>query len=612
MGNGGSKGTEDATMTWVRVDHFTARPTVAFKRADPETGIVGTEVFTISQKINGDPQLHSHCIIPNYLVTETGRFTAIPKDLMRGRRLEFGAVYQAFLAKHLRGIGVNVALHTDNHMAHISAVPEAVCDEFSKRTADAQESARAEAARRGLDWDQMTDQMKIDFLKGGAKASRRSKSDDLANIEAWRQQAEAMGWKHETVITGQPQPTDDRVRGAYETALPLMAERLQKHATLFSGEARIQAARGLIAAGIETTADIDAVVKMMADSGVVQDGKKTKMYARRDQNGQMKLTTALHLDQEEELIDLARAAYSDRSRALSADELARAELATGLSLTDEQRHALSVLGSGGAFGVFIGAGGTGKTASVLSALSHAYKARGYTVWGTALAWRQANALEEAGIDRLNCRALQPLLDAIQDGRKKLDRSSVVIIDELSQVSIKQLLDLLLMQAKYGFQIIATGDDRQCQSVDAGAVIDLLRKALGKEAIAEILSVIRQKTEREKEICRLFRENKVDEAIAMKREDGTAIAADGSYQDVVEAVSAMALEKNATVSAPTNKDALEIGRAIRLPSSFAPSRASKRPAPAEPGSHPKPSRRAGSRHRRARASAPRTAGVPVRS
>jgi len=117
-----------------------------------------------------------------------------------------------------------------------------------------------------------------------------------------------------------------------------------------------------------------------------------------------------------------------------------------------------------------------------------------------------------------------------------------------------------------------GDPKQCQSIEAGPVIDLLRKAVGEAAIPEILTSIRQKTEREREVTSLFRAGRASEALEMKQQDGTAELVAGGRQATVQRVAQLwreRLEANRadpefklTVSAPTNADAREIGAAIR--------------------------------------------------
>src|SRR6185312_7394728 len=151
------------------------------------------------------------------------------------------------------------------------------------------------------------------------------------------------------------------------------------------------------------------------------------------------------------------------------------------------------------------------------------------------------------------------------------RSLVVCIDEIGQISTHQLLALLRAQSRYGFQIVALGDPKQCQAVEAGAVIDLLERAL-PGTVPQMLTTIRQLTERERQISHLFREGAADEALAMKRQDGTAQLVPGPYDEVVQHVAALwaaRTQANAadpdyrlTVFAPSNADARAISSAIR--------------------------------------------------
>jgi hypothetical protein len=97
------------------------------------------------------------------------------------------------------------------------------------------------------------------------------------------------------------------------------------------------------------------------------------------------------------------------------------------------------------------------------------------------------------------------------------------------------LALLRLQERHGFSVVALGDDKQATSVEAGAIIDLSRRALGAEQVPEILTTRRQETERERTIAGLFREGRAAEALDMKRADGTAILAYGGYDGVVERV-----------------------------------------------------------------------------
>ena len=92
--------------------------------------------------------------------------------------------------------------------------------------------------------------------------------------------------------------------------------------------------------------------------------------------------------------------------------------------------------------------------------------------------------------------------------------------------------MLRLQERYGFAVVALGDDKQCASVEAGSVIDLSRRALGAEQVPEILTTRRQQTEHERTIAGLFREGRAKEALDMQRADGTAEMAYGGYDGVV--------------------------------------------------------------------------------
>jgi phage/plasmid primase-like uncharacterized protein len=578
FGHGGREGEERGHLAWITADHFTSRPTVAVTRPDPVTGVVDTELHSL--KVAGDPQLHTHCIMPNLMVTESGRTVSINRDLFDGRIHEFGAVYQALLAKELRGIGVEVELCERTLMAKLPAIPEAAVEEFSKRTRDAEGAARAEAERRGLDWEAMSPAGRVDFLKGGAHATGQGKGDDLSDMPAWRAQAARLGWEHRSVVTqGQPAPERsraERLAHADQVAAPLLADVLAKRAVIGGGDVRLAAAWGLIAAGIEGTDDVGALTKAWARDGVQQDGQRTALLWRPVDKHRVKITTELHRDQEAELVSLARGATADRALSLDGGEIAGAVKRSGLSYDGAhgaaQLHAVETLGKDGSLGVVIGVAGTGKTTRVLPPLVGAWQERGYEVWGTALAWRQANALQDAGIAATHTRALQPFLDGMEAGTTKLGRRSVVVLDELGQVGTRQFLHLLRLREQHGFKVVATGDDRQCQSVEAGPVIELLRQALGPERIPEILSTVRQNTEEERHIAGLFRAGKAGKAIQLKVANGSAELVEGGYREAVRRVAALYRERReanrgdaaytVTISAPTNADAREISRAVR--------------------------------------------------
>jgi phage/plasmid primase-like uncharacterized protein len=241
----------------------------------------------------------------------------------------------------------------------------------------------------------------------------------------------------------------------------------------------------------------------------------------------------------------------------------------------EQRRVMDALGMSGRFAVAIGVGGAGKTTllrPLVEAWSNPANGKPREVYGTALAWRQSDPLADAGIKPGNAMSIAALLARGNADKLDLSPSTVVVVDKLSQVGTAQALALLRLQAKHGFSIVAIGDDKQAQAIEAGSTIALLRKALGNEAVPELESTVRQLRDRDKETSLLFRQGRAEEAIARLREDGHAILVQGGQRHAVEAVADLweaRQRANAgrdgytlTVSASTNSDARAISAAIR--------------------------------------------------
>ena len=587
-----ARGGRDRHSGWIGFQHYTARPAVDIERRDRE-GRAYTDIREVPLQ-TADPQLHTHVTVFNSVQTDSGHIGALDLDRLAGRVKELGAVYHANVAARARQLGIETVLDERTGAARLADIPHSVRELFSKRTLEAQEAAREFAASREIDWDAITAEQKIALLKVGAAETRQAKTETAEGVEqksdyaVWHEQAAAASYRHRSVfrpdqITPAP-AADERREAAYRAALPLLDGELIRRAVLDGQELREIAARALIVAGIGERPgdDIDAVIKSFRERGVVQDGEQVALLWGRGASLRGKerwsVTTALHIDQERELIRLAKTASLDLSGALPAAQIDRAADAflernpaidPAAAQWQAQRAMMTRLATGGRLGVAIGVAGAGKS-TALAPLVDAWKADGREVFGITLAWRQAADLRSAGIaERASVAAF---LKRVETGRYMLDRNSVVVVDEVGLIGTRQMLDLLRLQERTGMQIVMVGDPKQCQSIEAGPVIDLLRKGIGEGAVPEILTSIRQKTEREREITGLFRAGRAVEALEMKQQDGTAVLVAGGRQATVQRVARLWRERieanrgdpafRLTVSAPTNADVREIGAAIR--------------------------------------------------
>ena len=561
IGKAGSKGTEAGKVAWVLAEHHTSRPV---------EGIA-------------DPQLHSHALIMNVSMGETtGKLRSMDLRIDDGTIKETGLIYQAALAGRLRAEGVSVSMDPENGTAHVNDVSRQVERAFSRRHAAIEKTARAEADAGGQDWQTLTDDQRNALLARAVIATRKGKLPEQGDdFDRWKQEAAELGYKHNLHI-GKPMglaPDAERHRVAYEASLPFLEKALHGRAKLDASIAREAAAMGLVEAGISDNpaADIKRVMSMYRTHGVMQDGRMTAIAFGHEPGVRGKkrwsMTTEMHIDQERQVIGLARAASVDLSGAVSHDALERASqdyLANNTKIKADdpqwiaQREVIEQLGTGGRLGVAIGVAGAGKT-TLTAPIVSAMRDDGREVYGISRGWKQATALRESGIDKQHVAATSVFISRVNKSKITLDDKSVVIIDELSQVSRGDMLQLLKLQNQHGFTVYAIGDHKQIGAIES-PVMDLLVGALG-DKVPEILTSVRQRTAREREIAGLFRSGHASEAIHMKLADGTAELVQGGRPATVRAIADKWYKLRQAGTEPTigvvsNADAHEISTAIR--------------------------------------------------
>ena len=554
-GKQGRSGTEPGKMGWIACHHYTSRPTVEIRRSDPLTGEEYTALETI--RIAGDPQLHSHMLTPAVCITASGHIGSPNFNNTAGKIKEWGSVFQAFEAAALRRAGVIVSLDRRTGALRLDAVPEAVEAAFSKRTAGGEEAARAFAASQGLDWAELDAARRTVLLKSAVQDPRGAKTDDAGDVAAWRAQAAALGWTCPQVVhAGAPIPTlprEERLDAAAVVAAELVASQFLTAAVLPEAAVRVAAARGLIHAGIEAASDVDEVARRVLERGIQEDGGPVALIARavRGLHGAqgVSVTTDAALARETRLVELARAGFADATGALPAAAIDAGLESLGLDLSGEhgqaQIRAAHALGAGNA--ALVGVAGAGKT-SILGALRHAWVAQGREVFGLAVAWRQATALTGAGIPADRCLALSAFLARVRAGQITVTDRTVVVVDEVSLVSVKAALELLELRASTGAVIVWVGDPKQGQAVEAGGVLHLLERAQGG-ALPTLGATVRQRAIAERELAALARGGRAGEVLAVLRDQGRARLSSGTDADVAEDAALLWIERREVAGAP---------------------------------------------------------------
>lgn len=595
-GAGGSHGSEPGRFGYLSFLHLSARPTVHIPHTEAD-GTPSTLVASVTNpEVPGDMHLHTHHIVPNAVRLADGTVGTLDTLAMHDAVHETGGVYQAFLATRLRAQGVPYDMDPRTELGRIPTVPEEFCAAMAKRTRNGEDAAREYAKVRGLNWDEMDAGARVGLLKGSiqGRGHRRAKSGEAWAEASWGDQAKAYGYQHRSVVDpnlkhADPPPPEARLLQAYQAALPVLGRQFDHRSVLSASAARVAATRGLIVAGVEGVADINAVTRLMREHGVSHAGRTVPLIWAETQavegavlserRPSVKITTGLHVEWERRAMALMTRATEDRTGTLASDQVERAVALVaerdGLSFEGEhgaeQRRIIDAIATGGRFVAVIGGAGVGKT-TLLRVPVAAWQAQGWEVFGTALAWRQASPLADVGIPESNAMAVAALLHRVKQGQVTLNARSVLFVDEMSQIGTHQQLELLELRERHGFTMVQVGDDRQGGAIEAGNSYALIRQALGHTAVSEIESTVRQLRQRDQETTLMFREGRAAEGIARLREDGHAMLVPGGRDHAIQAAADLWAQRTTanaeregfslSISAPTNQDARDIGAAIR--------------------------------------------------
>ena len=517
-------GDEKATIAAYAIEHANARPTLPLSDRDAGTGEDYTRFAELPVK--GDPHLNTHIIVPNVLVDGQGGVGSLHQKALHGRMYEFAAVYNALLATELKRLGFAVTLR--DGFAHVATVPDRMVELFSTNGQKIRQAAEEWARAQGISWEGLSDRAKAKVLEGAWAKVRQPKGADTGDFDEWRKRAEAVGYVHRTGIRPERArvPYADRIAQAAEIATPLLEKAFEGRAVIPASTLRTIVYRSMITTGMERWEEGRDVARLLVERGVRQEGRQTGLSWGNDAEGRKWIWTRMHEVQEAEYVRLARGAAADRGHpALRVD--------TG-GLHPEQAAAAETLGRASSLAVAFGAAGSGKT-TMLAPAVRAAQARGYEVWGLALANRQTGELVGTGIARDHAVAITVFLKRVAEGRIALGKESLVVVDEVALTGTRSGLELLRLRERHGFRMWMVGGPEQIQSIEAGSSVDLLQRALGKDAIPNITHTVRQEDPDSLAIADMLRRGEMAPALAAMHarhelrfvaggEDATAAAA----------------------------------------------------------------------------------------
>jgi conjugative relaxase-like TrwC/TraI family protein len=451
-----------------------------------------TAAFAHRSSRAGDPQLHTHVLVPNMVRCDDGVWRALDARALYRLAKTTGYLYQAHLRDVLtRELGVEWG-GVCKGSAELQGVAASVLAEFSTR----RHEIRAELAERGLTSAAAARVATLDTRP------RKERSVDAPTLrQRWQQRARAHGVTTRSVeravlarpaVAAEPTLSERAAILAWQVS----ADGLTHDRSTFSRADVVRSWCDALPAGAPI-ATIEALAsETLADPRVVALA-----------SGPTARYSTVELLQLEQRLVASAVAQQRASLGIAHTKPLDDVLARRPELAQEQMSAIRQLTrSGAAIEVLVAAAGTGKTYS-LDAAADAWQQSGYTVIGAALAARAAHELQAN--TAIPCDTIAKRLIELRDGTLPSGRGVVWVIDEAAMVATRQLAPLLDRAASTHTKIVLVGDPHQLQAIEAGG---LLRGLADRLPTATLTVNRRQRDTWEQQALAHLRDGHANEAV----------------------------------------------------------------------------------------------------
>ncbi len=436
-----------------------------------------------------DPQLHTHIVVPNRVLSPDGRWLALDARTLKLDQRTASAIYHATMRTELTArLGVEFE-PVVNGIADIAHIPAEVLTEFSTRTAAIDKRLDAKIDRFVDTFDRdPTPRERWRLEREAVTDSRPAKAKEVnaAELHAqWsnqlREHAISPGALERFVAGRTPGRTlTDR---DWEIACNrAMNELEQSQSSWRPAELSREIARQLPTNTIHNTADlvddleawtqrtigeqcIDISRTVPDDGTVRRDGRPYSEPAT-----DRALTTTFILEQEDDL-----AAWAERRNHVTGVPNTQTAERSGVELSGPQAQAAAAVAGDADLVMVVGPAGTGKTTALAPAVAQ-LQAEGRVVFGVAPSAAAADVLaSETGV---RADTIDKLLHEHHrtDGpsrRFDLPPGTTLIVDEAGMMSTNHLANITRLADQYHWRIALVGDPMQFSAVGRGGMFQHL-------------------------------------------------------------------------------------------------------------------------------------------
>ena len=499
----------------------------------------------------GDPNLHTHCVIPNLAARSDGTIGALHSTVLRDWKMAMGATYHAALAYELQKLGFGIDRVSTNGIFEVAGIDNAVIEYFSARHNEITDEL-IDAGTTGKESPKLAASI--------AKSTRSAKasSQNTEHDQIWKEAALANGFdlsdleRLASVASRSRNQTIDSSPNRADYRSTVISELMGTRSVVERRDLIRAGTAALVGSGLapeQITSQIEHLVK-----------HRSVVCLGTDSIGVPKYSTPDRIRIERDVVQIASNLSKKHWHKIDPKDIQIRSIKFRLS-PEQTVVALSACGST-QIACIEGSPGSGKT-TTLAPIVEAHRNAGLRVIGAASAWRIANMLRDDL--HIETRALASWLEAARHNQEFLDHRTVLIVDEAGLLSSEDTHTLLEAVEQSGAKVILVGDRDQLQAIGGAGGLPLVARAVEN---ASISTIVRQREAWARDAVTSLGNGEADAALAAFVEHDLLIETEGEAASIKEVGDRWAqIRKSAPAAstlliAKTNSEVRAINEQIR--------------------------------------------------
>jgi conjugative relaxase-like TrwC/TraI family protein len=422
------------------------------------THITSRAVKDAENKKKPDPGLHTHALVANATKCKDGEFRSIVFDKVYENQLNISELYNINLARESKAIGYDLQegkTSAGRFTFEIKGVSDKDIKEFSQRRTNIMEIANREG---------VSDVKGIEYI---AKSTREGKmrSSQVELSKDWKSRVNVKDLENIKQATYEPKIPEAVKAYDLKDNLSLSISHLSERDAVWDATELHKT--------IWQKAPLDYGVKDI-EKEIAANIANNKVLTAYDENNSS-YTTKANLMLEKEVVKLVQNGQN-KSYSIAREQRVNTALEGGSLTLGQKDSAKLILTSKDQVVGVQGTAGTGKT-TMLKQVKNIAGENGIELLGLAPTKSASDVLGKAvGIDGKTLKSFTMKYEGVAKGRGTKEgiasmreelANKLVILDEASLASSKEMKNLLTVSDRLGFKIAMIGDAKQQHGIEAG-------------------------------------------------------------------------------------------------------------------------------------------------